>query len=95
MVPLPTVVVEALAGHLATFGEGPERLVSTTERGRPIRRSTMGDVWRAAREEVGTDSCGPHDLRHFYASLLIHAGRSVKAVQSVLGHAAAVVLSTR
>jgi integrase len=30
-----------------------------------------------------------HELRHFYASLLIDAGESVKVVQSRLGHATA------
>jgi len=28
-----------------------------------------------------------HDLRHFYASVLIRAGRSVKTVSERLGHA--------
>ena len=31
-----------------------------------------------------------HDLRHFCASLLIHAGESVKTVQLRLGHSSAV-----
>jgi integrase len=31
----------------------------------------------------------PHDLRHYYASLLIRHGASVKVVQSRLGHASA------
>jgi hypothetical protein len=31
-----------------------------------------------------------HDLRHFYASLLIRAGESVKSVQRRLGHKSAV-----
>jgi integrase len=30
-----------------------------------------------------------HDLRHFYASLLIRHGESVKTVQARLGHATA------
>ena len=30
-----------------------------------------------------------HDLRHFYASLLIHHGESVKVVQMRLGHTSA------
>jgi integrase len=30
-----------------------------------------------------------HELRHFYASLLIDGGESVKAVQTRLGHATA------
>jgi integrase len=30
-----------------------------------------------------------HDLRHFYAGLLIHRGASVKTVQARLGHKSA------
>jgi integrase len=30
-----------------------------------------------------------HDLRHFYASLLIHSGLDIKTVQARLGHASA------
>jgi integrase len=33
----------------------------------------------------------PHALRHYYASLVIQSGASVKAVQARLGHASAVV----
>jgi integrase len=32
----------------------------------------------------------PHDLRHYYASLLIAQGANVKTVQTRLGHASAV-----
>ena len=35
------------------------------------------------------DGTGIHDLRHFYASLLIRHGESVKVVQDRLGHASA------
>jgi integrase len=33
----------------------------------------------------------PHALRHYYASLLIQSGASVKAVQARLGHGCAIV----
>jgi integrase len=33
---------------------------------------------------------GWHDLRHYYASILIRAGESVKVVQERLGHESAV-----
>jgi integrase len=39
-VPLPQVVTDALAAHLAEFGEGPERLVFTNSRGDAAVRST-------------------------------------------------------
>jgi integrase len=47
---------------------------------RSSRRMTVGLVWIGSRF---------HDLRHYYASLLIRYGESVKVVQSRLGHASA------
>jgi len=42
--------------------------------------------------EAGPGEVGTHSLRHFYASALIAGGRSVKQVQTVLGHSSAVIL---
>lgn len=85
-IPAPTLVLEALTEHLREFGEGPDRLIFTTAAGGPVRRSTASDRWRAATAKAGVDARGWHDLRHFYASLLIHSGASVKVVQDLLGH---------
>ena len=41
---------------------------------------------RRAVDGAGLSSVRFHDLRHHYASKLIAAGCSVKAVQSALGH---------
>ena len=106
-IPLPQVVVDALAAHLATFPVvqvglldttvKPEskrrqaRLVFTDAAGQPIRRTRFSDIWRpaAATAEV-PDGVTFHDLRHYYASLLIRHGESVKVVQKRLGHKSAV-----
>ena len=89
-IPLPAVVLDALASHLTGFPPGPDGLIFTTESGNPIRRTSFGDVWRAAvkaaNAPVGT---GFHELRHYYASLLIRHSESVKVVQARLGHASA------
>lgn len=65
-------------------------LVFTTAAGEPVRRSAFSRAWRpavaAAEAPAGTTF---HDLRHFYASLLIRHGESVKVVQARLGHASA------
>ena len=46
--------------------------------------------WRAAVAMAGAPhGTGFHDLRHFYASLLIRHEESVKVVQARLGHASA------
>jgi integrase len=87
-VPLPQVVLDALAAHLAAFPAGPDGLLFTDARGRPLRRDSFGrDVWRPAVQTVGlTAGVGFHALRHYYASLLIRHGESVTVVQTRLGH---------
>lgn len=91
-VPLPDVVLEAVAGHLALFpaAEGQE-LVFTAPDGGGIRRNRFSDgVWVPAVARAGlAKGTHFHDLRHFYASLLIRHGESVKVVQARLGHASA------
>lgn len=89
-IPLPEVVVEALAAHLAAFPAGPDGLIFTIA-GKPITRSVFGHKWRAAVAKAELPAgTGFHALRHYYASLLIRHGESVKTVQSRLGHASAV-----
>jgi integrase len=89
-VPLPQVVLNELATHLATFPDGESGLIFTNDRGEAIRRTAFGVPWRraiaAADLPAGT---GFHALRHYYASLLIRHGESVKVVQARLGHASA------
>ncbi len=90
-VPMPEVVGETLAAHLASYGEGPEGLVFTNTFGGPLRRSTFGDMWQRATEKSKLPQWATfHDLRHFYASLLIARGCSVKAIQRSLGHESAI-----
>jgi integrase len=89
-IPLPQVVVEGLAAHLAAHPAGSDGLVFTIK-GKPITRSVFGHKWRAAVKAARLpDGTGFHALRHYYASLLIRHGESVKTVQSRLGHASAV-----
>lgn len=88
-VPLPDVVAVALAEHVERHGTGPDGLLFTNEYGRPLRRSTFGDVWRRAVKTADAEGVTFHALRHYYASLLIRRGASVKTVQGCLGHASA------
>ncbi|MEU1761005.1 tyrosine-type recombinase/integrase [Micromonospora sp. NPDC005223] len=65
-------------------------LFTTTRRG-AINRHTFDDKsWRPAVRAAGitpTRATGMHALRHFYASSLLDAGESIKALASYLGHA--------
>lgn len=90
-IPLPAVVVGALNEHLARQDVSDDGLVFTLE-GQPIHRSAFGHIWRPAALAAGLNAStgtGMHSLRHYYASLLIRYGESVKTVQDRLGHASA------
>lgn len=102
-VPLPEAAKTALAEHLAAFPavtveleDDVDRtsrdvaLLFTGPRGAPLRRTVFSTrVWTPACAAAGVPGVRFHDLRHFYASLLIADGRSVKTVQARLGHATA------
>jgi integrase len=90
-IPMPEVVKIALSEHLRQFGEGPERLIFTTATGAPMQRNRWAEIWnRQVRSIDGFPEWATfHDLRHFYASLLIRHGESIKVVQARLGHASA------
>lgn len=90
-IPLPKVVVNALNEHIAAFDIGAHDLLFTWQ-GQGITRQRFGHLWRPAAAAAGlTDATGTgmHALRHYYASLLIRYGESVKTVQDRLGHKSA------
>ena len=74
----------------------------------PVFASSSGAFWRASdwrnwrkriykpvAEAVGIDGARPYDLRHAFASLLIHEGRlSVVEIAAQLGHNPTVSLDT-
>lgn len=67
------------------------RLIFATPRRNAINRATFDEKsWRPALLAAGivpTRATGMHALRHFYASALLDAGESVKALAEYLGHA--------
>lgn len=90
MLPLPQAVADELSAHMATYPPGVHQLLFVDHAGRPLRRSVISHMWRRAAKAAGLPTERTfHDLRHFYASLLIRHGESVKVVQSRLGHATA------
>src|SRR5271165_6578895 len=64
---------------------GHEDGVARHERGRFCRRRRKHEL----RHQGSSGGTGFHSLRHFYVSLLIRHGESVKVVQVRLGHASA------
>ncbi len=99
---LPEVVADALRLHLLNAQEpivvdddtNPRKpirrlaaLVFRSADGGPVFASTLSRTWVPVRTRVGLPPrWGFHGLRHYYATLLIHAGASVKTVQLALGH---------
>lgn len=63
------------------------KLLFVNGNGDPIRRTSWRQFWVPAVSAAGLPAgFGYHGLRHYYATLLIHAGASVKTVQMALGH---------
>jgi integrase len=66
------------------------RLILTTNRRHAIRRGTFNPKsWHPAVRGAGMErnrANGTHALRHYYASVLLDAGESIKALSEYLGH---------
>jgi integrase len=95
-VPLDDGVLEAVGHHLEANPARSSGLIFTTPEGKALE---LGQVYgsahrirwfrKAARAAELSDEITLHDLRHFYASLLIRNGANVKLVQARLGHKSA------
>ncbi len=96
---LLTPVQEDLLAWRRCCGEtGDGVLVFPGPHGRPFTK-TDWDNWRRrafdrACRAIGLQGARPYDLRHSFASLLLHEGRSVMYVARQLGHDARLTLST-
>jgi integrase len=90
-IPLPQVVADAMAARLAAWPAHPDLgVVFANERAEPIQQQPFAAVRETARRKSGLPEWPtPHDLRHYFASVLIRSGASVKVVQARLGHASA------
>ncbi len=90
VVPLAEPVAVALAEHLRSWPPDGNGLIFTSREHKPLNRHYFNShLWRPALLAAGVRpgrSNGMHALRHFYASVLIDAGESVKAVAEYLGH---------
>lgn len=95
--PLPAFVADALAAHMQQYPPAVDGSIFYTSRGHPYGHSHYGtQIFSAAVRRAGLPAgTTSHDLRHHYASVLLHAGESVVAVAERLGHKNAnLVLST-
>jgi integrase len=68
-------------------GRRAARLLFTNAHRKPIHRASWSHAWQPAARAAGLPQrTGYHALRHYFATLLIGAGASVKTVQVALGH---------
>jgi integrase len=91
---LPAVVVDELDEHLRRWaGTGREGFVFTAPdgRGHLDPDNFRSRIWTPAVATAGLAPLRIHDLRHTTASLAIAAGADVKTLQTMLGHASAVM----
>jgi integrase len=94
--PLPAVVAETLAAHIAELTPAENGLLFTTKHGLSWRHEYYGTrVFAPAVRRAGLPAgTTTHDLRHHYASVLLAAGESVVAVAERLGHENATLVLT-
>jgi integrase len=87
-VPIPQDLVLELSAHVEKFSTD---WVMCDEIGHQMGPWQLQRAFRAARAQVGglPEGFRFHDLRHYYASLLISSGLDVKVVQARLRHASA------
>ena len=82
-VTLPRETPESSASATATL------FVTTRERRALNRNYFNSAIWKRAQARVGIEDSrdnGMHALRHWYASVLLDAGESIRAVSEYLGH---------
>jgi integrase len=93
-VPLPNVVAEALAEHIAHFPPAADGSLFTTATGMLYRQDHYSArIFKpAVLASQLPGSTSSHDLRHHYTSLLLAAGESVITVAERLGDTPAMVL---
>jgi integrase len=97
-VPLPRMVAEALAEHIAAFPPLDDGSLFYGHNGRPYHHAMYGTrlfkaaVRRLAERDGFPGDTTTHDLRHHYVSLLLDGGESVVAVAERIGDDPAMVL---
>ncbi|WP_440902525.1 tyrosine-type recombinase/integrase [Actinosynnema sp.] len=87
-IPIPTELAVMLNANPVQWGSDT---IVVGAFGRPVSPYTIEQAFAAARETVDGLPAGfrIHDLRHYFASLLIAAGLDIKTVQARLRHASA------
>ena len=95
LVSLPVFVMDALVDQKLRQNDTKERvgaaygdrdLVFAREDGSPLKPNGFTASFRQAVKAAGLPDCGPHTLRHTYATLALAAGENPLIVSQALGH---------
>jgi integrase len=89
-VPLPEHVALEIAEHLRKYPSVDGLVFTTRERTKVNRSYYNTHVWKPALREAGVEPSranGMHALRHWFASVQLEAGTSIRALAEYLGHA--------
>lgn len=88
IVPIPTLLVEALAKHRRASIASPKPfgLVWADAAGNPLGPDVDLGGWYAALEVAGVAKVPLHSARHTTATLLMELGVDVTVIQAIMGH---------
>lgn len=90
-VPLADPVAKALAERLRLHPATDDGLIFTSRERKPLNRTYYNArIWKPALRKAGVEATrvnGVHALRHYFASVLLDAGESVRSLADYLGHA--------
>lgn len=93
-IPMASSTSTILGAHVERFGVGGDGQLFHRQgelvRSQQFHAAIRSGVTAAGKTTEMNEAMRFHDLRHFYASMLIRQGCSVKTVQRRLGHASAV-----
>jgi integrase len=88
---VPPTLIEMLKEHqlrqMVELPQNPNNLVFPNQNGNLMDHSTLlRYIFWPTLKRAGLRKIRFHDLRHSFASLLIHRGENIKYIQRVLGH---------
>ena len=90
VIPIPEPLAAVITDHCAQVrltAVDRARYLFPAPEGGPLRYSWWHEkVWNRARKSIGLPGLGFHDLRRFYATLLVQTGADVKISQELMGH---------
>lgn len=91
VIDVPQSLMQLLKEHqlrqTVELGQNPHNVVFASQRGNLMERSNLCRcIFWPTLKRAGLPKIRFHDLRHSFASMLIHRGENIKYIQRTLGH---------